>query len=375
MAEIENVVRNELIPALTGGKFCSDVERNVLSLPTKLGGLGLDIIHATAQHQYVSSRKFTEKLVENVKSQTKEVTQDIVALNMVKAEIRKAKKQLNQQKLASLHLEEEQKRQLVILQEPGTSSWLNVIPLEEYGLQLTKQEFRDALRIRYGWTLEKLPSRCACGDQFSVQHALSCKKGGFVTLRHNELRDKTAAILTEVCKNVEIEPLLQKLTGEILAHRTSNRQDEARLDISSTGFWIKGQKNFADIRVFDPHAARYNKLTMKQCYAKNESEKKRHYNERVLNVEQGSFSPLVFSVYGSMGGECRRFYSRLAQLLAEKRKLPKSTVSSWLNTKIGFSLIRSMLLCVRGSRTLRRKEEVEVTAEEIDVVEVLSRTN
>ena len=37
---------------------------------------------------------------------------------------------------------------------------------------------------------------------------MSCKKGGFVTIRHNDLRDLTAKILPEVCYDTEIEPTL-----------------------------------------------------------------------------------------------------------------------------------------------------------------------
>ena len=33
---------------------------------------------------------------------------------------------------------------------------------------------------------------CACGTSFSVNHALSCFKGGFSLFRHNEIRELTA---------------------------------------------------------------------------------------------------------------------------------------------------------------------------------------
>ena len=45
---------------------------------------------------------------------------------------------------------------------------------------------------------------------------MSCKKGGFVSIRHNYLRDLAANMLSEVCKDVEIEPKLTPLTGEVL---------------------------------------------------------------------------------------------------------------------------------------------------------------
>ena len=179
---------------------------------------------------------------------------------------------------------------------------------------------------------------------------MSCKKGGFVTLRHNELRDITAKLLYEVCKDVQVEPMLNKLTGEEFKLRTANCQDEARLDISANGFWVKGEKTFVDILVFDPNAARYflgyTNQSLKQCYAKNEMEKKRHYNNRVLEVEQGSFTPLVFAINGSMGNECKVLYYRLAELLSIKRKVEKSLVVSWMRTKVSFALTRSMLICL-----------------------------
>ena len=74
----------------------------------------------------------------------------------------------------------------------------------------------DALAPRYGWSLRGVPTHCAYGAQFSVEHELSCPKGGFTILRHNEVRDLTANILSEVCHNVCTEPSLQPLTSEQL---------------------------------------------------------------------------------------------------------------------------------------------------------------
>ena len=62
-------------------------------------------------------------------------------------------------------------------------------------------------------------------------------KGGFPSIRHNEIRDPTSNLLTEVCNDVCIEPDLQPITGETLAGATSNVQDGARLDIAANGFW------------------------------------------------------------------------------------------------------------------------------------------
>ena len=132
--------------------------------------------------------------------------------------------------------------------------------------------------------MTRLPATCACGERFDISHALSCKKGGFVSQRHNELRDLTANLLAEVCCDVCVEPPLNELTGETLELRSANTSSEARLDISARGVWAKGQRAFFDVRVIDPLARKYNGQTPAQCYRSNEKEKKRSYNERVLQV-------------------------------------------------------------------------------------------
>ena len=66
--------------------------------------------------------------------------------------------------------------------------------------------------------------------------ALSCSRGGFPSIRHNEIRDLTADLLSEVCHNVSTEPQLQPMTGEQLTHRTDNREDGARLDVVAKSF-------------------------------------------------------------------------------------------------------------------------------------------
>ena len=51
---------------------------------------------------------------------------------------------------------------------------------------------------------------------------MSRKKGRFVSIRHNDLRDLTARIVLEVCKDTEIEPKLLSLSGEELHGKTTN---------------------------------------------------------------------------------------------------------------------------------------------------------
>ena len=101
-----------------------------------------------------------------------------------------------------------------IAQEQGSSSWVTVLPIKKLGFSLSKAEFWDAIYLRYGLPLKRLPSHCGCSKVYTVQHVLSCKKGGFGTLRHNELRDNIVQMLQEVTNDVRIEPILQPLTEE-----------------------------------------------------------------------------------------------------------------------------------------------------------------
>ena len=95
------------------------------------------------------------------------------------------------------------------------------------------------------------------------------------------------------------------------------------MNISAVSFWTRGQREFFDISVFALNARRKRNQWSWQnaSYETNEKEKKRQYNERVLQVENGTFTPLVFSTNGAMGRECIKFYQRLSELIAEKRKV------------------------------------------------------
>ena len=56
--------------------------------------------------------------------------------------------------------------------------------------------------MRSDWEITGTPSVCVCGDRFSVDYAMICKRGGFIILRHNELRDIETDLLNLVCNNV-----------------------------------------------------------------------------------------------------------------------------------------------------------------------------
>ena len=235
--------------------------------------------------------------------------------------------------------------------EIGASSWLTSMPLKEHGFYLEKQAFWDSLRIRYNIPLQDLPSKCVCGLNFDIEHAFSCKKGGLISLRHNEIRDFTAGLLSECYKCSRVEPCLTPLSGESFPKSTVIT-DEARVDIAARGVWIEGQMAYFDVGVFNPLAKTNLDFELSSAHRQHEESKKRSYNERICLVDQGSFTPLVFSCTGGMAKECRAFYKRLSEKLSEKRNVEYSKTISWVRTRLSFHLLRSCLLCLRGSRSL-----------------------
>ena len=125
------------------------------------------------------------------------------------------------------------------------------------------------------------------------------RRGGLVIQHHNEIRDLQAELLDMVCYDVQVEPALQPITGEELA-RGANQAPDARLDVHCRGFWERQRAAFFDIRVCHPNADSYRDLSPKQIYRIHENEKKRKYNSRVTEIEQGTFTPLVFTTTGGM---------------------------------------------------------------------------
>lgn len=79
------------------------------------------------------------------------------------------------------------------------------------------------------------------------------------------------------------------------------------------------------------------------------------YNDRVLHVEKGSFSPLIFTTTGGMGPEATKYHKQVARLISAKRNEEYSDVVNWIRTKVRFALLKSTLIAIRGERGKKRK--------------------
>ncbi|KAL9984997.1 hypothetical protein ACROYT_G007348 [Oculina patagonica] len=356
---LERAIADVLIPSITD-HHCTKEERDLVALPVRLGGLGLINPSQDAASQFKVSTKITAPLVEKIIAQDHETPAD-TAVKTLQQCVRRETNEALQTRLGNVResLPQKTQRAIDLATEKGASNWLTVLPLKDMGYNLNKGEFRDAVKLRYDWEIDDKPTVCVCGDAFTIDHAMICRRGGFIIQRHNELRDLEADLLKMVCNDVEIEPVLQELTGERLPSG-ANTTPDARLDIHARGFWEKQRSAFFDVRVCHPNADSYKDQTPKQIYRNHENEKKRAYADRVLQVEQGTFTPLVFTSTGGMGEECKRYHSRLAELIAAKKGEDYATTVSWIRSKVSFAILRSALICLRGSRTVKRNRNIDI---------------
>ena len=178
-------------------------------------------------------------------------------------------------------------------------------------------------------------------------------------MRHNRIRDLEAIMLKDVCKDVRVEPELMPIGNTPVV--CNNKSDRARADVSAVGFWSPMARTFLDVRVVHPNCPSHRGKKMENLYKQQESEKKHEYNQRIIQVEKATFTPLVFSTSGGMAPECTKFHKKLAVHISNKTKEEYSHVMNHLRTRLRFTLLRSTLIALRGERGKFRKPNVNIT--------------
>ena len=132
--QLDELITSEFIPAITGGIHCSDIERKLLSLPSKLGGLGILIFTEISNQEYEYSLMLSKDLSTRIMKQEIQLSPETDVQN-IKRKIKNQRLQKHQAKLENIrsYLTEEQIRLNNLNQEHGSSSWLTTLPLAEEG--------------------------------------------------------------------------------------------------------------------------------------------------------------------------------------------------------------------------------------------------
>jgi hypothetical protein len=214
------------------------------------------------------------------------------------------------------------KRRMIRAKETGT--WLTTMPNRLNATELSADEFRDSLRLRLGLAPLGLPDRCdGCGHRFSLGHAMTCKKGGLVLLRHNDVVAEWHHLCAQALppSAVSDEPLIYSARGGNAGAAAPGAEPppELRGDVGVHGFWRRGATAIFDVRVTDTDAPYHRGQDPHKILAKHEKEKKDKYVDACL-VRRRTFTPLVFSVDGLRGTEASAATKKLASRLSAKWK-------------------------------------------------------
>ena len=87
-------------------------------------------------------------------------------------------------------------------------------------------------------------------------------------------------------------------------------------------FWSHGVTAFINVRVPQVNSKCNQGKATSTIFKEQLEEKKRKYQQRVLDVRMGSFTLLVFGTKGGTEADCTCFLKRLAEKLSEKNEEP-----------------------------------------------------
>ena len=351
-APLDDVLTSTFLPAVFGCEV-TPLERLLFSLPVRFGGLGVYRPQCTAEFSFTASRNATQVIVQALHGvRCFEVDRHEETVLCAHKDFVRQSELRNDELFTNLlsRFDGVRRRSVERAKMNSLSGWLTVLPIGRDHFDLTAQEFRDALALRYRKPLQNVPPRCdGCGAPFSLDHALICKKGGLIIQRHNEVRDAIGDLAALVCGRVVSEPVV----------RDASENSEALIaDLGVRGVWQPQTMALFDIRVIDTDARSYLSHSPGSVLASAEADKKRKYCD-ACTERRATFTPLCFSVDGLAGDEATCFLKHLANSLSVAWERSYSDVIRWLRARLAFALVRATDVCVRGSRTQWRSLGLE----------------
>ena len=277
--------------------------RSRCALPTRHGGLGIPNPVKLADQEWEASHALTGSLQKALLERADHFRVDPRAIQTNRAarlrardeELRTSADEMAEELSgrASRGFEEARLR--------GGSSWLSFAPLDELGLSLDRETFRDAVALRMGVELpDGMPTTCpSCGEKADLDHFLSCKKGGWVVRRHNEVVRAWKRYFEKAGYHIVfMEPVLRRSAAWHAHPRPgTNTAPEARADLvvrCDDGRDLVLSTSRSSTRAAPPMRAK----SALRALTDYEGIKDKAYADRVAPL--GTFTPLVCSVYGTL---------------------------------------------------------------------------
>jgi hypothetical protein len=364
---VESSLKDDFLPALLGQSKVGQPLRDLLALPVKHAGIAIPNPTTSAGGNFRASTIVCGHLVASLRKRaTFNGAEHTSVIKEGRAAMRLCRAAVDDSELTRLLRNLPQEKRRIIERGRQTGAWISVQPSTVNGTELSAEEFRDATHLRYAQVPPNFPTTCdGCScNNFSVQHALSCKVGGLIISRHDEIKDELGQLAGKALKPSAIrdEPLInngRKVECSSDAPTEADlsttppspvvRDNDNRGDLMIRGFWSRGTDCIIDVRITDLDSKSYLKRSSDKVLAGQEQEKKRKYLAPCL-AQRRHFTPFVSSTDGMIGKEGQTFAKRLAGLLSDKWRRPYSQVCGYVNARLSIALVRATHRCLRGSR-------------------------
>ena len=215
------------------------------------------------------------------------------------------------------------------------TSWVSVLPLGEPGLHFDPREFCTAISWWLG--LETTTASCCllCPEialDPLGHHALSCRRGGDVVLRHNQLR----YIFVDICHKANLGVRIE--AGNALTPDLSR----SRAADALVNNWIGGSSAAFDVTVKSPLTpVSLHESSITAGTAALLAEQRKHQaNDPKCDTLGWKCIPLAVESYGNWGLEARQAFSHLASRLSFGIGHLKSKLLVDIYGKLNVTLVR-----------------------------------
>ena len=212
-APIEQALVERFLPALLRLEHVSPELRQLYALPVKFGGLGLPDPTCTADAAYATSCAATAHLCEAIRGvQPLRLPEHQEVMRRARADHKAQKDKVCETAQAAVlaKLSEEQQQAVKRAVAHKTGAWLSAMPTARNGNKLCAAEWRDGIAFRYGTEPVGLQPRCdGCGEEFDVDHALKCRKGGLIIRRHNDVCGELQRLAEMNWPGTVLEPVIR----------------------------------------------------------------------------------------------------------------------------------------------------------------------
>ena len=153
LQSLEDTIRSDFIPSITGRPPPNDSVRNLLALSARLGGLGILDPSLRSDDEFNASTKVTASLINLMEQKGSDLTYQVSADQITaKSDVQHERCERITQAASTLREEVSPalSKAMDLTSQPGASSWLTLLPIKEHGFCLHKGAFADAMALRYG---------------------------------------------------------------------------------------------------------------------------------------------------------------------------------------------------------------------------------